>query len=451
MVVRHEPRNAVDAPIAHAPPLDPAIVEAKLAELLDRADALLGRRLSRANLTLLKRAASVIARAMLDSRPINTVQGLRVRIAPAGAPQPEDGGIPRMGIGNDTVRELLSDDVADVIEVAIRLGWCGGDFHEPTALTVFSTYGQAGRDSHALAVQNSMLPLIGIGIGSFDSFVITKLVELVTGTHHDPEAVFHDPDAIAEILKLWEFASVADMPLLNFAQTFELLVASDALQRERFKRAASDDEIARAFPSDVVVQRLPRGPYAKRHRTPAGEIMAKDHPEMAVILDRYGYRGVLTFAEEVVGPTQLKPELARISDLSHPRIRPVAGEELRSFQDERSITVDLWDVDHYGIIGFDAAGVCRRRVARHARFDDRVTVFETIGFDDSTIHEAVVLAEYATANELRKTCINATIDDRVQPGMLPATHPETRSGLRRLGLLSSAVTVALRRRAQAAT
>ena len=176
--------------------------------------------------------------------------------------------------------------------------------------------------------------------------------------------------------------------------------------------------------------------------------MAKDHPAMAEILERYGYRGVLTYSEDLIDPKKLSTELLRVSDLKNGRIQQAEDTKLQAFQNARSITVNLWDVEHYVLTGYDASGRQRRRIARHA-FDHRVTVFDTIGFHDGTMHEAVVLAEYATANELRKSCIDATLDDRVKPGMLSATNPENRAGMRRLALLGSAATVAIRRRAQA--
>jgi hypothetical protein len=449
MVVRHNPRNAVDAPIAEAPPLVLADVDAKLRELLDRANALLGRRLSPHTLKLLKRAASVIAHEMLQARPITTVEALRARIAPATKEQPDPEAVPQTAIGHDTVRELLSDAVADVVDLAIRLGWFHGDFLQPSAMTVFATWAQAGRDSHALAAQGGMLPLIGTGVGSFDSFVINNILELVKGTHHDPLAPSHAPDAIRAIVTLWGFKKASEMALLDFERTFELLIAHDAQQRDRFIKAASKEELARAFPQDIVVQRLPHGPYLKRYRTPKGEIMAKDYTAMADIVERYDYRAVLTYSEDLIDSAELRTELARVSELNNVRVRQVDEAELQSFQNKRSITVDVWDVEHYVLTGFDATGTQKRRVARHARFDHRVTVFETVGFDNDNVHEAVVLAEYGTANELRQSCINATLNNRVRPGMLSASNPEIRAGMRRLGLLASATTVALSRRAQA--
>lgn len=448
MVVRHSPRNAVDAPIAEAPPLVLADVDAKLRERLDRANALLGRRLSPHTLELLKRAASVIAREMLQERPITTVEALRARIAPATKEQPKPGLVPGTAIGHDTVRELLSDAVADVVDLAMRIGWFRGDFLEPYGLTIFATWAQAGRDSHALAAKGGMLPLIGIGVGSFDSFVINDILELVKGTHHDPLTPSHDPEAIRAIVKLWGFKEASEMALLDFKRTFEMLIAREARLRDRFIKAISKEELARAFPPDIVVQRLPHGPYVKRYRTPTGEIMAKDYA-MGRILERYGYRAVLTYSEDLIDSAELETELARVSHLSNIRVRQVDEAELQSFQNERSITVDVWDVDHYVLTGFDANGMQKQRIARHARFDHRLTVFETVGFDDDTLHEAVVLAEHGTANELRQSCIDATLNERVKPGMLSASNPENRAGMRRLGLLASATTVAMRRRAQA--
>lgn len=449
MVVRFDPRNAVEAPIAQAPPLIFADVDLRLRELLDRADGLLGRRLSSKILELLKRAASIIAYESIQGRPITTVEALRVRIAPSTNQQPVPGGAPRPAIGHDTVRELLSDAVADVVDLAIRLGWFAGDFFTPAAITVFSTWVEAGRDSHALAVQNSMLPIIALGVGSSDSFVITEMLEFVENTQHDPKAPFYDPDSTAKVLKLWGFKHTEDMPLLNFDRMFELLIEQEARQRARFEQAASRDEFVRAFTPDIVVQRLPHGPYARRLRLPAGEILAKDRPAMAETLERNGYRGVLTYNEDLIDPENLDAELQRVSDLGSLQVRRVEDVELEDFQNERSITVDLWDVDHYVLVGDDDAGIRRRRVARHARFDRRVTVFETVGFNDDTMREAVVLAEYATANELRRSCIDATLNVRIKPGMLSPSDPENRAGIRRLGLLASAATVAMRRRAQA--
>jgi hypothetical protein len=249
------------------------------------------------------------------------------------------------------------------------------------------------------------------------------------------------------MLTQWRFETTDDMPLLHFERAFSQRVAHDAQHRRLFERVATAAELERGCPIDVVVPRLPHGPWNKTLRTPTDEIMAKDHPEMAATLGQYGYRGVLAYDEDRIDPTQVHSELARVSDLSDPDIRQVEAAELQAFQEKRDITADMLHVGHYVLIGSDPDGTERHRVARHA-FDDRVTVFDTVGFDVNTMHEAVALAEYATANELRRRCIENTMLKRATPGSLGASNPEVRAGLRRLALLASAVTVGLSRRAQ---
>ena len=152
-----------------------------------------------------------------EQPPITGVESLRVRVASSAHGQPAPSTIPLIATGNDTMRYILSGAVTPVVALATRLGWLHGDFLTPTALTVFSTVAQAGRNSHALAVQNGMLPMIGIGIGSFDSFVISDIGELVHGTHHDPTAATRNRDDIGDILRCWGHDSVDQMPQLHFA------------------------------------------------------------------------------------------------------------------------------------------------------------------------------------------------------------------------------------------
>lgn len=416
-------------------------VEIGLRRALTAANAIFGAPLSGATLELLERAASAMAYEMARGRSITSVEALRARIAPVSDEQPGPGRIPRKSLGNDTVRELLGAAVADVADLALRLCWFHGDFDTPTALTVFSTRTTAGRDSHALAVQGGMLPVIGIGTGSFDSFVINDIVELVAGTYHDPDAAFHDRDAIDEIVKVWGFKTSQEMALLNFERTFEQLIARDARQRACFAKAASGGELARAFPRNVVVQRLPHGPYTKRLGTPAGEIMAKDHPEMAAILARHGYRGVLPYDEQLRGPlSDLEAHLRRICDMPDADILQVGG---RHDQAVRSVprARPPANVHRYLLMGPDRAGVARRRIVLHALADDRLLAFDTVGFE-SDPEEALMLAEYAGQDGLRRQWIHSTLNERVKPGMLSATSPETRAGMRRLALLSNAVLLA---------
>jgi hypothetical protein len=356
--------------------------------------------------------------------------------------------VPAKKIGNDTIRELLSDPaVAELVDAATRLGWCHGDFHTPTAITVFADVVEAGKDSHALAVDNGMLPVMGIGTGSADSFVLHAVLELVFGTQHDPATA--DPDELARIVRKTGYASIDEMPLLHFEQAFELLIAQDNGPRDRFKGVVSEQDYQRAFPPDVVVQRMPHAPYERRLRTPAGEIMSKEHPEMAATLERFGYRGVLAYREDSCSPSDIMAELARVGDLDNPDVTQLTRAELGEFEKKRSISVDVWHVHHYVLTGQDGDGVLRRRVARHAWGDDRLTIFDTVGFDDETVQEAVVLAEYATANDLRKSCIIASLNKRIKPGLLGASSPLVRAGMRRLAMLANATTVAMTRRAQA--
>ena len=86
---------------------------------------------------------------------------------------------------------------------------------------------------------------------------------------------------------------------------------------------------------------------------------------------------------------------------------------------------------------------------RYAKYDGRLTVFDTVGFTDATMHDAVVLAEYATASALRRSCIDASVHERMRPGLIGAPSPEVRAGWRRLSALSNAATIAAKRRAQA--
>ena len=78
-----------------------------------------------------------------------------------------------------------------------------------------------------------------------------------------------------------------------------------------------------------------------------------------------------------------------------------------------------------------------------------MTIFETVGFTEHTINDAVVLAEYAMSNAVRRSCIDNTVNKRVNPGLLGANTPDVRAGMRLLALLASAITVGLKRRAQA--
>jgi len=318
----------------------------------------------------------------------------------------------------------------------------------PTALTVFSTFVEAGKDSHALAVKNTVLPMIGIGGGSPDCFVINELLELVHGTHHDPSSRGHDREDTARILKLWHYPQLTDMPLLDFAKTFEMIIAGEARQRNLFSRRASADELKRTFPLDVVVQRLPHGPYDRRYGIPAGEIMGRAHPAMAEVLARHGYRGVLAYREELRRTSNLKQELGRMTDLTRLQIRPMRHDELeRSWL--KGITVDFTNVEHYAVTGRDKTDAEKHRVVRHAKHDGRLTVFDAVGFNHDTMHEAIGLAEYATTNPLRKSCIDASVHDRMKPGLIGANSPEVRAGWRRLVGLSNAAIIATKRRAQA--
>ena len=449
MAVRHEPRRRVDAPIAGAASPTFSRVESKVRELLDEANNLRSQPVAPSVLKLLKRALVVLAYYIDRRQPITSVEALRNHVAGYAYPQPPLGRVPGRKIGNDTIRQLLCDPVAaELVDAAIRLGWLHGDFHTPTALTVFADVVDAGKDSHALAVSNGMLPIMGIGTGSFDSFVLNAVLELVLGTHHDP-ATEHGPDELARIVRQAGYDTVEEMPLLHFDQAFAQLIAHDADVRDRFKGAVSEQEHKRAFPPDAVVQRMPHAPYKRRLRTPAGEIMSREHPEMAEVLTRFGYRGVLAYHEECCSSSAISADLARVSDLDDPDVTQLTRGELEEFQEKRSITVDVWNVDHYVLTGQDRDGVLRRRVARHASFDDRITIFDTVGFNDETMQEAVVLAEYATANELRKSCIAASLNERIKPGLLAASSPPVRAGMRRWAMLANAVTVAMTRRAQA--
>jgi hypothetical protein len=447
MVVRHEPRDVVEASIASATG-DFSRIDAKVRDLLDESNDCLGTPLSPSTLELLQRAVTVLACAAESGRTITSVQALQRRIAPAAAPQPQPSGIPRRGIGNDTIRDLLGDEVTDVVDVATRLGWTHGDFHNLTAATVFSTFVPAGKDSHALAVRGEVLPLIGMGSGSFDSFVVHQLLELVFGTHHDPTAAFCDDDDIVRISRLWGYDNPAEMPLLDFQKAFAMVIGEEARLRARFARAASAAEVERTFSRDVVVQRLPHAPFDRRLGMPAGELMSREHPHMAATLARYGYRAVLAYCE-ALREGDLTQELTRLSDLRDLEVRPVRAEELQEFQTARSVTVDVWNVDHYVLAGSDSTGAPQMRIARHARFDDRLTVFDAVGFNDETAHEAVVLAEYATANALRTSCLDASLLTRIMPGLLGANSPHVRAGMRRLAMMGNAAIVASKRREQA--
>jgi hypothetical protein len=450
--VRHEPRRAVEAAIIAGPLHDFTPIESKVRDLLDEANGLIERRLREKDLELVKRAAVVIAHDINGPRHLLTVEALRSRVAPASCVQPPAGQIPSgPTIGNDTVRNLLVQ-ASDLLEMATRIGWAWGDFHEPTAMTVFSANVSAGRDSHALAVDNGRLPMIGIGTGSFDSFVITRLAELVHGTKHDPSNPDNDPSEIARILELWgEIDGVTKFPMLDFEQNFELLISSVSRQHATFANVAPADDVARVFPPDIVVQRLPHGPYEGPLRIPAGEIMAREHPEMATVLRRHGLRGVLTYAEGISAEGEaLETAIARLCDLSLTApLKRVANEDIRPFQERRRVTVDVWNVDHYIVTGTNSAGEPQQRVARHARFDKRITTFETVSFADQSMPDAVVLAEYAVANQLRSSCIDASLNVRIKPGLLGASSPHVREGLRRLFLLGNAVTIAVKRRVQA--
>jgi hypothetical protein len=447
MVLVHEPRVAVRAAITDAPQLDFSAVSHRLRFLLERANVLLGRPLSPEMLELLQRA-SVVTAHMIDRGFPLTVQGIRDSIAPADKKQPPRGQVPSRAIGNDTVRSALSNDVARVVDLAIQLGWFAGDYLMPTAVTVFSTWAPAGRASHALAVSGGTLPILGTGIGSFDTFIVNAIVELVYGTRHDPQSAIHEPDEIAEMLELWGHAAIDEMPLLHFERAFEQVIAHEAKHRRLFEGVASAEELGRGCPRDIVASRLPHGPWDKRLRMPAGEIMCREHDAMVTTVEKHGYRGVLAYSEDRIDPTNLRVELERLSGVNSPDIHRVKPAELVAFQNERGITVDMLHVGHYVLIGRNENGTLTRRIARHA-FDDRVTIFETVGFDENTMHEAVALADYATANELRRSCIDRTMRKRAKPGSLGASNPEVRAGLRRLALLVSAVTVGLSRRAQA--
>ena len=298
VVVPHEPRDVVHESIAEVRSANSAAVVAKVHDLLDRADSILGHQTPRHMLTLLKRAAGVLAYHM-DGGQMLTIQALRDQVAPARRPQPELGKVPTIGLGNDTVRDLLSPQVADVVNLATRLGWTRGDFHTPMALTVFGTFAAAGKDSHALAVANRVVPLIGIGTGSSDCFVINQLLELVHGTHHDSTSEQYDAKAVERIVALWRYDRREQMPLLQFDKAFAALIAEEARQRAAFARVASFEELEPTFPGDVVVQRLPHAPYDRRLGLPAGEIMGRAHPIMSEILDAYGYRAVVAYHEEM--------------------------------------------------------------------------------------------------------------------------------------------------------
>lgn len=409
---------------------DFALIGSTVRDLLAMANALVDDPLSLDTLTLLMRATSVLAYYIEQKDPMTSVEALRQRIAPAANEQPAPWEVPRRPIDNDTVQDLFSNAVADVVDLGIRMACAHGD--RSRTQTVFSTFVLAGRDSHAVAVGNQVLPLIGIGMEAFDSFVVHNISELVFGTRHDPSAVLRDSEEI------------------DFVKVFDMLIARDAHQRTLLRRVVSEEEIARAVPRDVVVQRLPHGPYMPRLRLPAGEIMAREHPAMVEVLERHGYRGVLAYGEtDLKDPAGLNGEMGRASNLTNVHVRAVGPQELTSFQAERSITVDTWNVNHYIVKGVDRAGITRRRVARLHRFDRRLTVFDTVGFDDDVMHEAVVLAEYATANQLRKSCIDASLNDRIKPGLLEATRPGVRAGMRRLAMLSNAAIIAITRRQQA--
>jgi len=449
MAVRHEPRNAVEAPIAAAG--DFSRIDAKIRDLLDESTDCLGRRVLPATLELLKRAVSALAYAADHGQPITSVQALQRHIAPANRPQPPPGGIPKSAIGaigNDTIRALFSDDLADVVNLATRLGWTCGDFHTPTAATVFSTFAPAGKDSHALGVKGEVLPLIGIGTGSFDSFVVQQLLELVYGTQHDPTAPLANDADIMRLVELWGYRTPDEMPLLDFEKTFAIVLAEDARLRALFSTVASAPEVERTFSRDVVVQRLPHAPFDRHLRMPAGELMSREHPHMAAALARHDYRGVLVY-DEAVRQDDLAQTLARLSDLVEPQVRQIRAEEIEEFQTARSVTVDVWNVDHYSLMGSDKTGAPKSRIARHAHFDDRVTIFDAVGFSPETIHEAVVLGEYATTSALRRSCLDASLRKRILPGLLGANSPHVRAGMRRLAMLSNSATVASKRREQA--
>jgi hypothetical protein len=423
-------------------------LDAKIRRLLDEANAELGRPLSESRLELVKRAAGVVVHQMESGHPITTIDAMRVRIAPLTADQPAAGRIPRRCIGNTTVRTLLDEDVQRVLSLAIKLGWLCGDFHKPTALTVFSTVAEAGKDSRALAVKGGMLPMIGVGIGSFDSFIVTDLRELVYGTHHDPNAAMHDPDDIERILELWKCESIEEMALLHFEETFELIIGRDESDRGTLARIAAPGH-DRGLPIEIVVQRLPHGPYSRAMRTPAGEIMANEHPRMVGILERHDCRGVVAYKEAMSETEDAETEVIHASELLDAHAHHVQADELIQSQKERDVTVDFWNVDHYIVTGQDTAGNARRRVVRRARFDGLMTIFETVGFTDETLSGAVVLSEYASANELRRSCIEASINTRIFPGLLEANSPYVRAGMRLLAMLGSAAIVGLKRRAQA--
>lgn len=448
MVGPHEPRNVVHAPIAAAALADFSDVDVIIRDRLDEANELLGHPVAHSTLRLIKRAACVLAYHM-DRGENLTVQALQKRVAPAMRTQPERGGVPKVGLGNDTVRKLLSPDVADVVELATRLGWTRGDFQTPTALTVFAMFAEAGKDSHALAVANRAVPLMGKGTGSIDSFVIHQLVELVHGTHHDPAAKDCDGKSLQELVALWGYNAIEDMPLLDFDKTFTTLIAEEARQREAFARHATADDVDRTFPRDVVVQRLPHGPYDRRLGTPAGEIMSREHPMMATAIAQHGYRGVLASHEELRQTSRVKDEIGRVTQLERLQIRPMQPHEVKESEGARAVNVDFENVDHYAVTGRDKSDDVQRRVVRHAKYDSRLTVFETVGFSDETMHDAVVLAEYATTSSLRKSCVDASVHSRMKPGLIGANHPKIRAGWRRLAALSNAATIAAKRRAQA--
>ena len=170
---------------------------------------------------------------------------------------------------------------------------------------------------------------------------------------------------------------------------------------------------------------------------------------MAAILKRHGYRGVLTYYEAVSDNESLTTQLANASALTDLHILQASPGELVEPQNRYHVTVDVWGAEHYILTGVDRTGMMRRRVARRAHVDNRLTIFETVGFDDDTIHEAIVLAEYASSNPVRRSCIETGVNRHIRPGLLRASNPEVRLGMRRLAMLSSAATVALKRRAQA--
>ena len=170
--------------------------------------------------------------------------------------------------------------------------------------------------------------------------------------------------------------------------------------------------------------------------------MSRAHPAMAAAVERYGYRGVLVYHEELLR-TSLASAFADATDLDRPLSKLVPVEKLNALARARGIAIDVWNVDHYVVTGLDTKGVVTHRVVRHAKRDGRITVFETVGFDQGTIVAAVVLAGYATASELRRSYIDAAINSRMKPGLIAANRPDVRAGWRRLTALSNAAVLSL--------